>query len=1049
MSRRLSCSAVVLAMSLAAVAQDAAAQSPRSADPKYRGASRPVPGQYIVKLTDETSAPAPLAALATRHRGQIMKIYRSINAFAVQMTAADARALAAEPSVRYVEEDAYVFLAETQTQAPWGLDRVDQRALPLNGTYEHRFTGAGVNAYVMDTGIRLTHLEFRGRIVSAFDNVNDGQNGNDCNGHGTHVAGTIGGATYGVAKTVKLHSVRVYSCDGVTTWSALIEAADWVTWNHVKPAVVNMSFGGVSYSPAFTDAVQRIVAAGATVVVAAGNASRDACNTTPAGTPEAITVAAVDRVDFRGEFSNFGACVDLFAPGVDVESAYYASDTSTTLMTGTSMASPHVAGAAALFLEANPFASPEAVANALVANATAEAVFNPGAGSPNLLLYTAAVAPGSDQTPPTVTITAPVANTPVRGRLTLSAHATDNVGVSKVLFFVDDILVGADATAPYAVSWDSDMAGHGVHRLVARVFDSSGNQAGSAPRTITVDLVPPVTMITSPMPGATITGGVTVAASAADAGGINKVVFFDGAAEIATDTTAPYSFTWDTSRVPSGIHQLATRAHDIAGNVGASASVSVTVQNAAIPTELIVSGGFEPTVMGWQKSGAAYFSTGGVERTGIGYAYLAKADSVVGAVSQQVTIPAGTTPSFSFWLNVTSAETSSVAADKLFVEVLDAGGMLQQTLAVYSNLDKADSGAYVMKGGFSLGAYAGQAIRIQFRAATDAVNVTAFRIDDVSLDATAPPPAELIVSGGFEPTVTGWQKTGAAYFSTGGVERTGVGYAYLAKANSVVGAVSQQVTIPAGTTPSFSFWLNVTSAETSSVAADKLFVEVLDAGGVLRQTLAVYSNLDRAAAGAYVMKGGFSLGAYAGQTIRIQFRAATDAVNVTAFRIDDVSVDATAPPPAELIVSGGFEPTVTGWQKNGAAYFSTGGVERTGVGYAYLAKANSVEGTVSQQITIPVASKPALSFWLNVTSTEPSTTVPSDTLFVEVLTSSGTLLETLATYSNLDDAPAGAYVLSGGLSLGRYSGQTIRLQFRVTTDAVNITTFRIDDVSVR
>jgi hypothetical protein len=297
--------------------------------------------------------------------------------------------------------------------------------------------------------------------------------------------------------------------------------------------------------------------------------------------------------------------------------------------------------------------------------------------------------------------------------------------------------------------------------------------------------------------------------------------------------------------------------------------------------------------------------------------------------------------------------------------------------------------------------------------------------------------------------VKAWQKSGAAYFSTGGVERTGSGYAYLAKANSVAGAVFQQVTIPPQTTPALSFWLNVTSSEAASIASDKLFVEVLDAGGVLLETLATYSNLDQGATGAYVLESGFSLGAYAGRTIRIQFRAATDAVNVTAFRIDDVSLDAAALPATELILSGGFEPTVAAWKKSGAAYFSTGGVERTGSGYAYLAKANSVAGAVFQQVTIPARSKPALSFWLNVTSADPSATVASDTMVVEVLSSSGTLLKTLATYSNLDQGAAGTYVLKAGLSLGAYSGQTIRLQFRAATDAVNVSTFRIDDVSLR
>jgi hypothetical protein len=245
-----------------------------------------------------------------------------------------------------------------------------------------------------------------------------------------------------------------------------------------------------------------------------------------------------------------------------------------------------------------------------------------------------------------------------------------------------------------------------------------------------------------------------------------------------------------------------------------------------------------------------------------------------------------------FWLNVTSAEPSGAGAtDRLFVEVLSSTGVLLETLATYSNLDKGASGAYVFKTGLSLAAYAGQTIRIRFRATTDAANVTAFRIDDVSLSAGGPPPAELIASGGFEPTVTGWTKTGAAHFSTGGVHHRGVGYGYLAKANGVTGAISQKITIPATASPVLRFWLNVTSDEPSStVASDRLYVEVLNASGVRLATLATYSNLQRATLGAYGVQGDFPLGAYAGQTIRIQFRAVTDAVNVSAFRIDDVSV---------------------------------------------------------------------------------------------------------------------------------------------------------------
>jgi hypothetical protein len=412
------------------------------------------------------------------------------------------------------------------------------------------------------------------------------------------------------------------------------------------------------------------------------------------------------------------------------------------------------------------------------------------------------------------------------------------------------------------------------------------------------DVTPPDVQLTAPAARATLSGTATIAVSASDAGGIRRVEFYADATLIGSDTAFPYSIAWNTTAVPNGTYTLTARAYDVAGNIGTSPAVSVTVSNgggATTPTELIVSGGFEPTVSAWTTTGAAHFSTGGVQHTGVGYAYLAKANSVTASLSQTIDVPAGTNPSLSFWLNVTSSEPSTtVASDMLFLEVVNSSGVLLQTLATYSNLDKEAVGTYVFKSGFPLGAYAGQRVRLRFRAVTDAVNVTAFRIDDVSVTAALPPPptsGEVIVSGGFEPTVTGWTRTGAAFLSTGGVQHTGIGYAYLLKANSVTGSIQQQITIAAGSSPSLSFWLNVTSSEPSTtVAADRMFVEVLNASGTVLATFATYSNLDKAAVGAYVLKSGFSLAPYAGQTIRLRFRATADAVNATAFRIDDVSV---------------------------------------------------------------------------------------------------------------------------------------------------------------
>lgn len=252
--------------------------------------------------------------------------------------------------------------------------------------------GTGVNAYVIDSGIRRTHTDFGGRVQYGFDAVGDGQNGNDCYGHGTHVAGTIGAATYGVAKNVTLYPVRVLQCDGFGTGSAVLAGIDWVTANHIQPAVANLSITANGPWSTLDDAITAAVASGVTFVVSASNNGADACNYSPARTPDAITVGASNWADQRAPISNFGPCVDIFAPGAGITSTGYASDTATAVMSGTSMASPHVAGAAALYLETHRSASPADVAAAITANASQSVLTNTGAGSPNLLLYTLAAA---------------------------------------------------------------------------------------------------------------------------------------------------------------------------------------------------------------------------------------------------------------------------------------------------------------------------------------------------------------------------------------------------------------------------------------------------------------------------------------------------------------------------------------------------------------------------------------------------------------------------------------------------------------------------------
>jgi subtilisin family serine protease len=380
---------LVLTMALAAASVTATAGEVRRA----RG-GRAIADSYIVVLKEsadaaQPSGSVPLVArdLAARHGGRLAHVYQhALRGFAVRLGESAARALAEDARVDYVEPDVEMHLDNVQSGAPWGLDRTDQRDLPLSGTYETQGGGAGVNVYVVDTGIRATHVEFGGRARYAFSAINDGYGATDCHGHGTHVSGTIAGATAGVAKAATVWAVRVLDCAGTGPMSASIAGVDWVAANHIKPAVANMSLGG-AVSQALDDAIRRAVAAGVTFVVSAGNANADACQQSPARVLEAITVGASGTVDERASFSNWGTCVDVFAPGVGILSSYYTSDTAMGALSGTSMASPHVAGVAAVYLQTNPGAAPAAVASAVLGNATVGKVADPGTGSPNRLLY--------------------------------------------------------------------------------------------------------------------------------------------------------------------------------------------------------------------------------------------------------------------------------------------------------------------------------------------------------------------------------------------------------------------------------------------------------------------------------------------------------------------------------------------------------------------------------------------------------------------------------------------------------------------------------------
>jgi len=459
--------------------------------PTPNAARNTVADEYIVVFKDDVNdIDGRAAGLANAHGGNVQHTFHTaLKGFSAHMSAQAAQAIAQTPGVSYVEPNQLFQLASTQNYAPWGLDRIDQATWPLDGKYNYSATGAGVNAYIIDAGIRLTHVDFGGRAVAAYSSIADGLGaGATCHWHGTHVAGIVGGTTYGVAKGVTLNSVRAYDCNTAAgTTASIVGAVDWVTANRHLPAVALMALWG-PLDPAVNTAVQNSISSGVTYVVASGNnMGANACNYSPGSVTNALTVAAVEAAnDVQSSYANIGSCVDLYAPGTQILSAMSASDTATALQIGTSQASAFVAGAAALYLQSNPTASPAQVHDAIVSGATAGVVNAVTAGTPNRLLRVngggsggTGGGSGPDVTPPVAAFTVSCSRTTCSFN---ASSSSDNVGIASYSWSFGDNTSGSGKTATH--TYATAKSNYSVP-VTLRVTDAA-NLWSSTSQTVTI-----------------------------------------------------------------------------------------------------------------------------------------------------------------------------------------------------------------------------------------------------------------------------------------------------------------------------------------------------------------------------------------------------------------------------------------------------------------------------------------------------------------------------------------------------------------------------------